>query len=37
VRPAVEGHWVNDFFQFGSNWVPQLDIGVGYSFGSSGE
>lgn len=37
VRPAVEGHWVNDFFQFGSNWVPQLSIGVGYSFGSNGE
>jgi len=33
VRPAVEAHWVNDFFQFGSNWVPQYSIGVGYSFG----
>jgi len=37
VRPAVEGHWVNDFSQFGSNWVPQLSIGVGYSFGGNGE
>ncbi|MGD1073466.1 MAG: hypothetical protein ABSB15_25425 [Bryobacteraceae bacterium] len=33
VRPAVEAHWVNDFFQFGSNWVPQYSIGVGYSIG----
>lgn len=33
VRPAVEAHWVNDFFQFGSNWVPQYSVGVGYSFG----
>ena len=22
-RPAVDLHWVNDFFQFGSNWVPE--------------
>jgi hypothetical protein len=34
VRPAVEAHWVNNFFQFGSNWVPEYTIGVGYSFGS---
>jgi hypothetical protein len=34
VRPSVEAHWVNNFFQFGSNWVPQYSIGVGYSFGN---
>ncbi len=34
VRPAVEAHYVNNFSQFGSNWVPQYSIGVGYSFGS---
>lgn len=34
LRPAVEAHWVNNFSQFGSNWVPQLSMGVGYSFGS---
>jgi hypothetical protein len=33
VRPAVDVHWVNNNFQFGSNWVPQYSIGVGYSFG----
>ena len=34
VRPSVEAHWVNNFFQFGSNWVPQYSVGVGYSFGN---
>ncbi|HVW83735.1 MAG TPA: outer membrane beta-barrel protein [Bryobacteraceae bacterium] len=34
VRPAVEAHYINNFFQFGSNWVPQYSIGVGYSFGN---
>lgn len=33
VRPAVDAHWVNNFFQFGSNWAPEYTIGVGYSFG----
>jgi hypothetical protein len=32
-RPAVDGHWVNNFFQFGSNWVPEYSLGVGYSLG----
>jgi hypothetical protein len=32
-RPAVDAHWVNDFFQFGSNWVPEYSLGIGYSFG----
>ena len=32
-RPAVDVHWVNDFFQFGSNWVPEYTMGLGYSFG----
>lgn len=32
-RPAIDVHWVNDFFQFGSNWVPEYTMGVGYSFG----
>jgi Outer membrane protein beta-barrel domain len=34
LRPAVEAHWVNNFSQFGSNWVPQYSLGIGYSFGS---
>jgi hypothetical protein len=33
VRPAVDVHWVNNLFQFGSNWVPEYTLGVGYSFG----
>jgi hypothetical protein len=33
VRPAVDVHWVNNFFQFGNNWVPEYTLGVGYSFG----
>lgn len=32
-RPAVDAHYVNNFFQFGSNWVPEYTLGVGYSFG----
>ncbi len=32
-RPAVDVHWVNNFFQFGSNWVPEYTLGLGYSFG----
>lgn len=32
VRPAVDAHWVNNFFQFGSNWVPEYSVGLGYSF-----
>ena len=34
VRPAVDAHYVNNFFQFGSNWVPEYSVGVGYTFGS---
>lgn len=32
VRPAVDAHYVHNFFQFGSNWVPEYSIGLGYSF-----
>jgi len=32
-RPAVDVHWVNNFYQFGSNWVPEYTMGLGYSFG----
>jgi len=34
LRPAVEAHYVNNFFQFGSNWVPSASIGIGYTFGN---
>jgi hypothetical protein len=30
----VEAHWVDNFSQFGSNWVPQYSMGIGYTFGS---
>ena len=33
IRPAVDAHWVNNFFQFGNNWVPQYSIGLGYTVG----
>ena len=33
LRPSVEAHYVNNFTQFGSNWVPQASLGIGYSFG----
>jgi hypothetical protein len=33
LRPAVDAHWVDNFSQFGSNWVPQYTLGVGYTFG----
>ena len=33
IRPAVDAHYVNNFFQFGSNWVPEYTLGVGFSFG----
>ena len=34
VRPQFDIHWVHNFFQFGTNWVPQYGVSVGYSFGS---
>jgi len=33
LRPAVDVHYVNDFFPFGSNWVPRYSMSFGYSFG----
>jgi hypothetical protein len=32
-RPAFDVHYVRNFSEFGSNWVPQYSVGVGYSFG----
>ena len=32
VRPQVDAHWVNNFFQFGSNWVPEYGGSIGWSF-----
>jgi hypothetical protein len=33
IRPAVDLHYVNNFFQFGRNLVPEYSVGLGYSFG----
>lgn len=33
VRPSIDAHYVNNNFQFGSNWVPEYSFAVGYSFG----
>jgi hypothetical protein len=32
VRPAIDVHYVNNLFQFGSNFVPEYSVGIGYSF-----
>ena len=32
-RPQIDAHYVNNFFQFGSNWVPEYGASVGWSFG----
>jgi hypothetical protein len=33
VRPQVDVHYVKNFFQFGSNWVPEYTVSFGYTFG----
>jgi hypothetical protein len=33
IRPQVDAHWVNNFFQFGSDWVPEYGAAIGWSFG----
>ncbi|MGA8030143.1 MAG: hypothetical protein WB992_23600 [Bryobacteraceae bacterium] len=32
-QPQVDAHYVNNFFQFGSNWVPEYSASLGWSFG----
>jgi outer membrane protein W len=34
LQPQIDAHYVNNFFQFGSNWVPEYSASVGWSFGS---
>jgi hypothetical protein len=34
IRPQVDAHWVNNFYQFGSDWVPEYGAAIGWSFGS---
>jgi outer membrane protein W len=33
VRPQIDAHYVNNLFQFGSNWVPEYGGSVGWTFG----
>ena len=33
LRPALDLHYVRNFSEFGSNWVPRYSVSVGYSFG----
>jgi hypothetical protein len=33
LRPAVDVHYVHNFYPFGSNWVPRYSMSLGYSFG----
>lgn len=33
IRPQIDAHYVNNFFQFGSSWVPEYDASLGWSFG----
>jgi hypothetical protein len=34
IRPQIDAHWVNNFYQFGSSWVPEYGAAIGWSFGS---
>ena len=33
IQPQIDAHYVNNLFQFGSNWVPEYGASVGWSFG----
>ena len=33
VEPQFDAHWVNNFQEFGSDWVPQYGATVGFTFG----
>jgi len=33
IRPQVDVHYVNNFYQFGSDWVPSYSVALGYTFG----
>jgi hypothetical protein len=32
IRPQLDLHWVHNFFQFKSDWVPEYTVSVGWSF-----
>jgi hypothetical protein len=33
LRPALDLHYVVNFNEFGSGWVPRYSLGIGYTFG----
>lgn len=33
LKPQVDVHWVHNFSQFGSDWVPEYGGAIGYTFG----
>jgi hypothetical protein len=33
LRPAFDLHHVDNFFEFGSDWVPEYSVGIGFSLG----
>ncbi len=33
IRPQIDARYINNFFQFGSNWVPEYSASIGWSFG----
>jgi hypothetical protein len=33
IRPQVDLHWVDNFFQFGSGLVPEYTVAIGYTLG----
>ena len=33
ASPQFDIHWVHNFYDFGTNWVPQYGVNVGYRFG----
>jgi hypothetical protein len=33
LRPQIDVHYVHNFFQYGTNWVPSATVWLGYSFG----
>ena len=35
MRPAIDLHHVDHLYEFGTNWVPEFSVGIGYSVGRS--
>ena len=33
IRPQFDIHWVHNFNEFGSGWVPEYGAAIGYTFG----